>query len=214
MRQRHPQGQAIRRRDCRGISAPAQPPRQRGRQTRTDEVIGVSRLVDEGGCSCQDVRTSSVSNGHKHQGGAAMRYFARLERASDGGNGAMINEKPGSHGTANREKKRAVMVSTIKGSPSHQSIWRKDDYRQASVGAKRARPSLTGRRRYLGWFADGKHQHMEFQLAPPCATSSPVVRRSHERKALRRHLLPERIAPRSPSRRLAPGETLARGRRR
>jgi len=27
----------------------------------------------------------------------------------------LIKEKPGSHGTANREKKGAVMVSTIKG---------------------------------------------------------------------------------------------------
>jgi hypothetical protein len=49
----------------------------------------------------------------------------------------VIKEKPGSHGTANREKKGAVMISTIKGSPSHQSIWRKDDYRQASAGAKK-----------------------------------------------------------------------------
>jgi hypothetical protein len=49
----------------------------------------------------------------------------------------VIKEKPGSHGTANREKKGAVMVSTIKASPSHQSIWRKDDYRQASAGVKK-----------------------------------------------------------------------------
>jgi hypothetical protein len=60
----------------------------------------------------------------------------------------VIKEKTGSHGTANREKKGAVMISTIKGSPSHQSIWRKDDYRQASVGAKN-RPSLAGIR--IGW---------------------------------------------------------------
>jgi len=40
---------------------------------------------------------------------------ARLERASVGGDGALIKEKPGSHGTANRVKKGAAMVSTIKG---------------------------------------------------------------------------------------------------
>ena len=31
----------------------------------------------------------------------------------------------------------------------------------------------------------------ELQLAPPCAAPNPAVHRSHERKALRRHLLPE-----------------------
>ncbi len=40
---------------------------------------------------------------------------AGFERAPDGGNGALIKEKPGSHGTANREKKATAMVSTIKG---------------------------------------------------------------------------------------------------
>jgi hypothetical protein len=32
-----------------------------------------------GGCSCQDVRTWSVSNRHKHREGAAMKYFAGLD---------------------------------------------------------------------------------------------------------------------------------------
>jgi hypothetical protein len=35
---------------------------------------------------------------------------------------AMIKEKPGSHGTANQERIRTAMFSTIKGSPTCKSI--------------------------------------------------------------------------------------------
>jgi DNA primase len=75
----------------------------------------------------------------------------------------LIKEKPGSHGTANREKKGTAMVSTIKGDrPANQfgagAIIVKPQQ------AQKTRPFLTGLRRYLGWFADGKHQHIELEF--------------------------------------------------
>src|SRR5215217_1895708 len=42
----------------------------------TDGVIGAP---DRGGCSTQDDGTWSVCIGHKHRGGAAMKYFAGLD---------------------------------------------------------------------------------------------------------------------------------------
>jgi hypothetical protein len=135
---------------------------------------------------CGNVRYHRrVFNGPQQRGG-----HARLERAPVGGIGAVIAKDPVRTGLRTGKRKGRLWSRRLRATVPQINL-AQGRLSSSLSKRKKTRPFLTGRSKYLGWFADGKHQHIELQLAPPCATSISAVRRSYERKALRRHLSPE-----------------------
>ena len=147
-------------------------------------MIGVP--AERGGCSCQDVRTWSVSNRHKHREGAATKYFAGLDVSLEETAICIVDEKGGIMREVRAASETDALIEALQGTgfalervgleACSLSAWLHDGLTQAGLpaicietrqanAAMKTMPNDSNQRRLLRQQIDNKEPQADGQHA-------------------------------------------------